>query len=309
MNHQQLQNSTGRQQRCLKNKVSKDSRNKHILLFLLIMKVALLPLSANAQEPEQIAGAYLEKLELIIDYRNRFEAVHPFVSHLYPVAIAEDGFFYVFDLTDDGSSFALKLWEPTPMEVPVGTRAAFTLDFFQNKCAAVVTGDVFDEAAGYITIFHEFIHCHQWHTVEPELRSELPLAARMQEGQNFMWEINYEFPYDDRRFVALYTDFITALDQGQDEKVMTLRKELFAILSAYDRQYMVWQEWKEGYALYIENLLRKEAGLPVNTVGRKTPFNRTVFYAGGEALIAHLVSQKPELNTDLRALFEFIYSH
>jgi hypothetical protein len=71
---------------------------------------------------------------------------------------------------------------------------------------------------------------------------------------------------------------------------------------------MVWQEWKEGFALYVENMIREHLGLDRNMVGRRMPYNRTAFYAGGEALISFLSRDDQRLSTDLDALFNRMMS-
>jgi hypothetical protein len=70
---------------------------------------------------------------------------------------------------------------------------------------------------------------------------------------------------------------------------------------------MVWQEWKEGFALLIENKMREHLNLPKNNVGTTIPYSRTVFYAGGSAYINYLAQQNPDLLTDLDALFYSMY--
>lgn len=56
-----------------------------------------------------------------------------------------------------------------------------------------------------------------------------------------------------------------------------IKKELD--LGAYE--YMVWQEWKEGFARVIENRIRDRLGLPQNAGGSSSLLIRTVF-SGGE---------------------------
>jgi hypothetical protein len=271
-----------------------------ICLYILIASFSLV----YTQTPEKVNQAYLDKVQRVFDYKQDFLQVHPFVQHLYPIAIAHDGYFYVFDLVDGGEAYALKTWEKTGMHIPEGVRAAFPLEFYDTKCACIVSGDVFDSPEGYVTIFHEFVHCHQWHTVEPGLRAELPLAVRMAEEKNYMWEMDHPFPYHNEWFVNTYSAFIDALDQGDTQKAMQLRHLLQTNLTDEDYQYMVWQEWKEGFALYIENMLKNKNEIQRNMVGRSIPYSRTVFYAGGEAFIRYLITENPELNEDIRTLFK-----
>lgn len=275
------------------------------LAFLMIVLMGQLA-GSPAQNPDRVALAYKNQLVRVFEYRDSLKGVHPFVSGLYPIAIAEDGYFYVFDLDETRKEYRIVAYEEIEMKVPRGVRAAFPLQFYDNRCACVVTGDVFHSPQGYVTIFHEFIHCHQWHTVEPELRKQLPLAQKALEKGNNMWEMNHPFPYNDHWFTETYGNFIKAAGEHDMVKVQYLRNELREILNEDDYQYMVWQEWKEGFALYIENKMRKHLNLPVNVVGRNDPYNRTVFYAGGEAIISLLTESDPGLQNDLVTLFHNI---
>ncbi len=278
-----------------------------IKLFFLAMVFMGQLAGSPAQTPDRIALTYHKQLVRVFEYRDSLEGVHPFVKGLYPIAIAEDGYFYVFDLDSSKTQYRIMAYEEIEMKVPRGIRAAFPLQFYDNKCTCVVTGDVFDTPEGYIMIFHEFIHCHQWNTVEPGLRRELPLAVKSLEAGNYMWEIEHPFPYHDKWFVKTYNAFLEAANNYDDEKVAEMRAELASILNEDDYQYMVWQEWKEGFALSLENKMRKHLNLPENKVGRQQPFSRTVFYAGGSAYIEYLTKKNPELLTDLEALFYNMY--
>jgi hypothetical protein len=70
---------------------------------------------------------------------------------------------------------------------------------------------------------------------------------------------------------------------------------------------MCWQEWKEGFARKIENDIRQRFKLELNNSGRFAPFDRIVFYYGGEQFIRYL-ELKAETNQSLTDLFERIYS-
>ena len=104
-----------------------------------------------------------------------------------------------------------------------------------------------------------------------------------------------------------YAAFVDAFERGEADEALQLRHELQNGLTSEDFQYMVWQEWKEGFALYVENLLRKEMDIERNLVGRSFPFSRTVFYAGGEAYIKHLIDKNPQFNEEIGALFLEMY--
>ncbi len=168
----------------------------------------------------------------------------------------------------------------------------------------VVSSDVFDEPGGYVTIFHEFIHCQQFYDDELELKQGLGIARRAQESQDFMWEINYPFPYEGEEFTALYELFLNEQDLAG---VLSARGALQKRLVLDDYEYMLWQEWKEGFARYIENHINKRLGLPVNHGGRRQPFDRVTFYAGGAHFIHLLSKHEPDLLVDLRRLFKRMF--
>lgn len=276
-------------------------------LLLLVMLFMGHLAGAPAQTPDRMATAYRQQLVRVFEYRDSLEGVHPFVRELHPIAIAEDGFFYVFDLNEAGDEYLVRAHEEIQMKVPRGVRAAFPLQFYDNQCACVVTGEVFDSPEGYVTIFHEFAHCHQWNSVEPRLREVLPLAQKALEKGDMMWEINHPFPYNDQWFTETYAAFMRAAQEKDETAVAYIRGELATLLNDDDYQYMIWQEWKEGFALLMENRMRAHLGLPLNNVGQKQPYSRTVFYAGGATFIEYLADQQPELLNDLEALFYSMY--
>ena len=55
--------------------------------------------------------------------------------------------------------------------------------------------------------------------------------------------------------------------------VMEKRAALRQSLSRDDREYMVWQEWKEGFARLIENRIRGRSELAENHGGAKSPLS------------------------------------
>ena len=99
---------------------------------------------------------------------------------------------------------------------------------------------------------------------------------------------------------------LKAIQRGDPERAQAIRKALRQRLSREDSEYMAWQEWKEGLARYLENVIAVRFGLPENKGGLTTPFTRVTFYAGGEALIRMLVKQDPTAAADIEALFHRI---
>lgn len=150
------------------------------------------------------------------------------------------------------------------MPVPEGVRAAFPLQDFQGRIAAVVTPDIFDMLDGYVTIFYEFVHCYQFSTCEGELKISLDIARHAQETGDAMWEINYPFPYTSVTFINGYQGFLDAVEREDEAGIRHARQKLHAFLGVHDFEYMVWQEWKEDLARWVENSLQRKLGLAEN---------------------------------------------
>lgn len=193
------------------------------------------------------------------------------------------------------------------MPIPAGVRAAFDLECFNNRMVCVVSGEVFDSLEGYATIFHEFIHCRQGESCEPHLKKRLRIAIEAYDRGDCMWELNYPFPYDNSDFVPLYRLFMKALQMNDSRTIRQCRRELSEQLSEDDYEYMVWQEWKEGFARYIENLVRLKLGLSAIPGREDEQLDRRVFYEGGAAFIEFLVERKPFLAVEIDELFDMMY--
>jgi hypothetical protein len=247
---------------------------------------------------------YIPLLRRIQDYQTKIAHLHPLLNRLHPVAIVENGVCHVFDLV--AGAYAHTAQAELPIPVPQGVRASFPLDFYANRPACVVTGEVFDSLDGYVTIFHEFVHCTQWESGEQDLRQSLSIAQQAQAAGDMMWEINYPFPYQDPGFQAGYTAALNALKEGRRESIHSLRLELKSVLPQPQWEYLVWQEWKEGLARWVENLLQRHWELSINTGGFPPPFSRVSFYAGGALLIDYLEAAHPGLTLDLPALFRTV---
>ena len=226
--------------------------------------------------------------------------VNPALARVHPIAVVEDDHFTIFDLDPTDGQWAFVKRAPTPMPVPQGVRAAFPLECYDGRTACVVTSDVFDTLAGYVTLFHEFVHCHQAETCETALKETLRIA---QAASDPMWEITYPFPYNDPCFFEDYRRFFGALAAHDPASVWACRSALKQHLASDDFEYLVWQEWKEGFARFIENRIRAELGLGGNHGGQAPPYRRVSFYEGGAQFIEFLEAQAPEISHDLEALF------
>ncbi len=257
-------------------------------------------------EADSVARKYHESLQKIFEMRDTIKDAHPFLAELYPVAIVENNRFYVFDLDSSGTRYVFKKDAPVAWSISKEIRASFPLDFYENRPACVTDGAVFASPQGYATIFHEFIHCKQMNTSEQKIKQELLIYQNAMRNKNFMWELNHSFPYDDPVFTKIYGDFLEHLKERDNTKIIMDRRMLKEHLNPLDFEYMCWQEWKEGFARYVENKILAKLEIPSNNYGNEPPFNRIVFYTGGSWYIDYLISADPSLKSDLQKLFEAI---
>jgi hypothetical protein len=234
--------------------------------------------------------------------------INPALEKLYPVAVVEGEQFLIYDLGQTQAAYEFIKKAPTPMPIPVGLRAAFQLEDYGGRIACVVTPDVFESRGGYVTIFHKFVHCYQYETCEQDLKMGLDVARQAQEVGDPMWEIQHPFPYQAESFIQPYTQFLQAAEKADPDRLIQARVALQTYLGVHDFEYMVWQEWKEGFARWVENRLKLLLGIPENLGGRQKPYSRVTFYAGGAAWIEFLSKQDPKIVEDLQALFSQMIS-
>lgn len=241
------------------------------------------------------------KLHNLFPLQAKLQHLHALLQTLYPVAIAVQDEMLVYE--PRGSRYELTAAFPSPIPIPRGVRAAFPLEEFNNRMACVVTEEVFDSLDGYVTIFHEFVHCCQFETCEPAIKSQLAIAQKAQAENDPMWEINTPFPYGNQGFIDAYTRLGRALTRHDLPSVIETRAALRVTLAPMDYEYMLWQEWKEGFARWLENRMQAALNLSLNLGGGHEPFTRVSFYAHGAALIDLLAEGDPALVNDLERLF------
>ncbi len=253
---------------------------------------------------------YVDLINVLIPIHQQVCGINPALRRLYPVVIAEGDTLLVHDCDDAQQSYHFAKSSPAPMPIPTGVRAAFQLEDYGGRIVCVVTPEVFDSKEGYVTILHEFVHCYQYETCEQQLKMTLDVARQAQEQNNYMWEIQHPFPYQANAFIRSYGAFLHALSFGagmdDEHPVQNARQELRTYLGRHDFEYMVWQEWKEGFARWVENRLQEKLGLCVNNGGMDLPFSRVTFYAGGAAFIEFLDRRTPGLVNDLALLFSIM---
>jgi hypothetical protein len=223
--------------------------------------------------------AFIEKqlgsLEQIAALHKEIKDIDRSLEKLHPVAVVKNNAYFIFDLDETGEKYEFAMEYPYNGGNAEGLRASYVLVFYGMKAAAVISEDAFETLEGRIQVFHEFVHCFQWDEGEWDLRMSLAIAREAWEKQDFMWELNHPFPYASENFINKTKE----LDNGYD--IGKYHSEMKAELSEKDFEYMMWQEWKEGYARYIENLVRERCGLPKISTPLAPPLGRVILYEIG----------------------------
>lgn len=78
-------------------------------------------------------------------------------------------------------------------------------------------------------------------------------------------------------------------------------------LKGVDYEYMIWQQYKEGFARYVENLVRKDFLVKANSSEVTLPLSRESFYTLGSDYINLLLSNNDNLQNNLKELFICMY--
>jgi hypothetical protein len=273
-----------------------------VLLFILICG-ATAASPAVAVEPTRISE-YTAGLDRLVAIWAEVHDLHEYLDDLQPVAVVASDSLVIFEPDSSGVAYYHHATVAAPFPMAPGIRAAFPLAATQGRPACVVSEEVFESDEELVLLLHEFVHCSQGKTVEYEIKATLKVATEAAEREDHMWELEHPFPYADPEFVQNYAAMIAALADGDAEGAIARRNALREYLSVTDYEYMVWQEWKEGLARYLENRIQEKLGLTVNTFGNEAPYHRISFYYSGALWIEHLVHSRPALNGDPMALFK-----
>jgi hypothetical protein len=279
---------------------------KSLLHFLLIFVLSILLFQTafpNDNSDTILIGEIDSSLQYLVEMQKNIRWIHPFLDEFHPIVFAESGYLYIFDYDTLSGKYDFVKKELAPFPLPEKVKASFPLSVYDSKPCCIVTKDIFDTKAGYVTIFHEFMHCQQFLTCELKLKKDLKIAQEAAKRSDYSWEINYSFPYSDSLFVEYYSGFMAALKNQDKAVIIEYCRKLKQHLSQVDFEYLVWLEWKEGFARLIENRIQSYLGIDVNQYGKDKPYNRVTFYCGGSRFIYYLIQTEPELYTDIDALF------
>ena len=280
--------------------------NRRLAILLILTGLALC--AQGLPDAAAVTGRFRAELEKVSSYREKVADLHPAFAKTYPVALAEDGRLTVFEPGADGRTWTLAARAPVKPLLPVGVKAAMPLGFWGNRMACVVTPEIFAVPGGYAVILHEFVHCYEWETVEGKLKEGLEINREAMARRDFMWELQYPFPYGNGEVKRVYELWLAALEKGRTKKAGHWRSLLRKGLSSRDWEYMTWQEWKEGLARYLENRVRSRLAMGINLPDPNPPFDRVTFYRGGELLITRLQKSEPGLDKDIERLYRRIFA-
>jgi len=280
-------------------------RKSYFYFFcIFVLSVLLFQTAFSAENSDTILiGEIDSSLQCLIKMQKDMRWIHPFLNELHPIVFAENDYLYIFDFDTLSGGYSFIKKEPVPFPLPDKVRASFPLSVYDSKPCCIVTRDIFDTKAGYVTIFHEFMHCRQFLTCELKLKKDLKIAQEAAKRNDYAWELNHPFPYSDSLFVKYYSGFMEALNNRNEVVIAEYRRKLKRHLSQVDFEYLVWQEWKEGFARLIENRIQSYLGIEVNQYGKEKPYNRVTFYYGGSKFVDYLIQTEPGLYPDIDALF------
>lgn len=275
-----------------------------ITAAMILISVSVAELCAQQIDENILMHKIDSCLVKLTEVKNKAVHINKCFENFYPIAIAVKDSLYIFDSPGDSSKYTLVKKTAQPFPIPAGMQASFPLSVYDNKAACVITPATLINPDGNVFILHEFIHCCQFNSVETEIKEELSIYKEAMEKQDYMWEMSHPFPYNDTLYCSLYGLFKSALISNNIEAAKKFRSEIKNHLSKNDFEYLLWQEWKEGFARYNENKIREMLGIEINNYGSDEPYDRVSFYYSGDLLSRRLIETEPGLINNIKLLYE-----
>jgi len=220
---------------------------KIIIKIICVVLISSLSGFSQAASVDSVMAKIDSGLTHLQKMQKKIEHIHPFLEIFYPVAVYEYGKLYIYDYDSDKNVYVFIRKTDAPFPMPDGIRASFPLSVNENKPTCIVSPDVFDTRKEMVLIFHEFMHCHQYSMVELKIKERLKIYQKAMTNKDYMWELQHPFPYKDSVFVSYYDWFLKALSENDTSRINQTRQRLREHLGEMDYEYMVWQEWKEGF--------------------------------------------------------------
>ncbi|GMQ58180.1 hypothetical protein AN1V17_25750 [Vallitalea sediminicola] len=234
----------------------------------------------------------------------KMQQIHPLYKRNYPLIIVKDDKGYIYDKNHKENYCFIKEFRFS-IHVSDDIAACFCLDDYYNKFCCFMGYELLEKEIFPMLCLHEMVHCYQGVEVEEELKKKLMIY----DEDSPMWEIDYKFNYDDEKFVELFGQYLYSLNNEDIKQVIYKRKILLENLDKGDREFFIWQEWKEGFARFLENRVREQVGMKQNIRGNRIPYSRISFYNSGDLFISHIYKHNPKLIQDIKTLFECMYEN
>ena len=272
--------------------------------LLILLSVSFADLSSQQIDESLLLNKIDSCLVQLTEIKNRAVSINKCFKNFYPIAIAIQDSLFIYDNTDNSSKYSLVKKTAQPFPIPAGMQASFPLSVYDNKAVCMITPVSLTRPDGNAFILHEFIHCYQLNSVEIEIKEKLSIYKEAMAMQDYMWEMDHPFPYNNSLYNKLYGLFKSALISDSTEAAKKFRSQIKNYLSKIDFEYLLWQEWKEGFARYNENKIREMLGIEINNYGSDEPYNRVSFYYSGDLLASRLIENEPVLIDDILLLFE-----
>jgi len=242
-------------------------------------------------------------LDNIIKMHDIVKNIHASLEKLYPITVINDGYFFVFDKNEAGDKYEFRRKVETSVAVPGNILTAFHLDFYDMRPSVVISKDMLGNPGNFILVLHEFVHCFQLENGAVEIRNGLSIQKQEMVKNNYNWEIDFPFPYSNEYFIDKTMELSDSFKKGRYEKIVIYRNCMRTYFHKAEYEYMIWQQWKEGFARYVENLIRKELGLQLNGNILRPPFGKVHFYEIGSKYIEMLLGKEDGLNDNIVKIF------
>lgn len=230
--------------------------------------------------------------------------VSPIFDNDYPVVVLSNGYLNLFEKSDGEYHFIKSVKAKNKYHKDL--RAACPTPEFDYEVMCLVSESAFDSLEEMVLIFHEFVHVYQMNNFAERIKQNLKVYQNAQKNENWMWELNHPFPYDDKIFIESFTEYLDILNAGNLKAALLKKEEIKKELSQMDYEYLVWQEFIEGYARYLENNIKRKMNISINKYGAKAPFSRISFYRSGDLLIRLLIDEDKSLSEKPEELFDQI---
>jgi len=246
-------------------------------------------------------------MDNVIKMHDKVKTVHVSLEKLYPITVIHNGYFYIFDKNEAGNKYEFKRKVETSVVVSGEILTAFVLDFYDLKPSVVISENMIGNLGNDILVLHEFVHCFQLENGAIEIKNGLSIQRQEMAKSNYTWEIDFSFPYSNKFFINKTEELARDFANGNYESVEVYRNCMRAYLHKDEYEYMIWQQWKEGFSRHVENLIRKELGLRLNGNILIQPFSRVHFYEIGNKYIEMLIKKDKGLDENIVKIFNKMF--